>query len=119
MKKFFENKLTFVAIASLFTSALAWNLAHGSDVLPDSHVLPTPAVEVAHGPVMPPPDSTTGGVRVAHGPVMLPPDSTTGGVRVAHGPVMPPPDSTTGGVRVAHGPVMPPPDSTSGTQIAA
>jgi hypothetical protein len=113
MRQFFGNKLTFVAIAFLFTLALAWNLSHGSDAL-GLCVSATPTVLSAHGPV--PPDPSTGGVRVAHGPV--PPDPSTGSVllAVAHGPV--PPDPPIAGVRVAHGPVPPDPPGGVGVRVA-
>src|SRR5437588_242311 len=87
MKTFFENKLAFVAISFLFTSALTWNVDHGSQAPLGSHLPSAPAVvEIAHGPSMPP--TCDGCVRVAHGPSM--PPTCDGCIRVAHGPSMPP-----------------------------
>src|SRR5438046_3174516 len=104
MRKFFENKLAFVAIAFLFTLALAWNIAHGAETLLGTHLLIAPASDgahITHGP--PPPCTDCVRTPVQHGP----PPPCTDCVRTAvkHGP--PPPCTDCVNVRIAHGP--PPP----------
>src|ERR1043165_8662094 len=88
MRRFFENKIVFAAIAFLFTLALTWNIAHGSDALPGSHLLQAPAagnVAVVHGP--PPPCQDCIRTAVKHGPP--PPCQDCVVAAVKHGP--PPP----------------------------
>ncbi len=89
MRRFFENKLTFVAVVLLFALAFAWNFFHGAVTPPSPGTLSiTPdLVTESIGPTMPPPPWEE--VRVAIGPTMPPPPWEE--VRVAIGPTMPPP----------------------------
>ena len=101
MKRFFDSKLAFFAIACLFTLGLSWNVLHGADVLPATHSLmggdgaqigsPQPcdegtcdvATAVKHGPQNCPPPYTDCvepsqqvSATVKHGPQNCPPPYT-------------------------------------------
>jgi hypothetical protein len=68
MRRFFDNKLAFFAVAVLFAFALTWNFAHGADTLLGTHLLMAPTWmggHIAHGPQPPCTDCV---VAVAHGP---------------------------------------------------
>jgi hypothetical protein len=137
MRKFFDNKVAFLAIAFLFAAALAWNLSHGAGMPLGTHLMPPQCtncdgdnVLITHGP--PPPIDCTGctdtdrsNALIAHGPP--PPIDCTGctdtdrsTVIIAHGP---PPVACTGctidgsNAVIAHGP--PPPIDCNGCTVAA
>ena len=87
MRKFFENKLAFVAVLCTFTFAITWNVIHGSQPIEWGRpFVMSEAVLTAHGPTFPPDPSD--GVLTAHGPT-FPPDPSDG-VLTAHGPTFPP-----------------------------
>ena len=106
MKKFFANRIVFAAILFLFASAMTWNLAQGGAAFLGTHLFAPPAaVQIAHGPIPPPPDNpASGGLLLAHGPIPPPPDNpASGGLLLAHGPIPPPPDNPpSGGLLLAH-----------------
>src|SRR6266700_3241579 len=104
MRKFFENKLAFVAIAFLFTLALAWNIAHGAETILGTHLLMAPApggAHVTHGPLPPCTDCVPTAVK--HGP--LPPCTDCVRTAVKHGPLPPCTDCVRTAVK--HGPLPP------------
>ena len=37
MRKFFDSKFAFAAVLTLFTSAFAWNIAHGAVAIDSGH----------------------------------------------------------------------------------
>jgi hypothetical protein len=101
MKRFFDSKLAFFAIACFFTLGLSWNVLHGADVLPATHSLmggdgaqigsPQPcdegtcdvATAVKHGPQNCPPPYTDCvepsqqvSATAKHGPQNCPPPYT-------------------------------------------
>jgi hypothetical protein len=104
MRKFFENKIAFATISSLFALAFALNFSQGATAPSGLHARPAAMTAAMHGPTMPP--NPWDGVRVGHGPTM--PPNPWDGLTVAamHGPTMPP--NPWDGVRVGHGPTMPP-----------
>jgi hypothetical protein len=104
---------SFIALLSLFISALTWNMVDSVGANAGRSALLSPDVPlVAHGPTVPP--DPWDGVRIAHGPT-VPPDPWDG-VRIAHGPTVPP--DPWDGVRIAHGPTVPP-DPWDGVRVAA
>jgi hypothetical protein len=102
MRRFFENKIAFAAVAMLFALAFGWNLSHGVTAPWPNPLLVDPS-SGARGQVLPvaPPSPA----KTASGPTMPPPPWEE--VQVASGPTMPPPPWEE--VRVASGPTMPPP----------
>ena len=80
MRRFFENKIAFLATFSLFAIAFAWNAIQGTASPAPSHLYLEPdsvAVTTAHGPSIPP-DPWENGL-VAHGP-SIPPDPWENGI---------------------------------------
>ena len=75
MRQFFENKLTFLAVSSLFTLAFCWNLGHQRTDMMNGHglLVPEGAINVAHGATFPPDPWEDPAVRLAHG-ATFPPD---------------------------------------------
>jgi len=102
MKKFFANRIVFVAILFLFASAMTWNLAQGGAAFPGTHLFaPRAAVQVAHGPIPPPDNPPSGGLLLAHGPIPPPDNPPSGGLLLAHGPIPPPDNPPSGGLLLA------------------
>ena len=64
MSRFVENKFMFAAVFVLFALACALNAIQGAGVPVPSHKLLAEAVNVAHGPIMPP-DPWDGQLTVA------------------------------------------------------
>lgn len=66
MHRFFESKLAFGAVLSLFAVTFAWNVSQGIAAAVPGHMLVAPEnTDLAHGPSIPPdPWEGTGNVRV-------------------------------------------------------
>ena len=80
MYKFFESKLAFGAVFSLFAISFAWNASQGAALPFTGHLMmDSSGTQVAHGPSIPPDpwEGTGSSVRVAHGP-SIPPDPWEG-----------------------------------------
>jgi len=85
MKRFFDNKLAFVAVVFLFTLALTWNVAHGAQALLGTHLMLTrvwDGVRIAHGP--PACEGCVIAVSEKHGPPVC--EGCVASVSVKHGP---------------------------------
>lgn len=96
MYKIFENKRVAVVMMALFVIAAGANSFMGGSMPAFSSCLSfaDTAVDVAHGPTLPPEP------WVAHGPT-LPPEPWN---KLAHGPTLPPEPWN----KLAHGPTLPP-----------
>ena len=110
MRQFFENKLTFLAVSSLFTLAFCWNLGHQRTDMMNGHglLVPEGAINVAHGAAFPPDPWEDPAVRLAHGATFPPDPWEDPAVRLAHGATFPPDPWEDPAVRLAHGATFPP-----------
>src|SRR5215471_15416840 len=90
MRQFFENKLAFLAVSSLFTVAFCWNLGHERTGIITGHglLVPEGLVNIAHGATFPP-DPWESDTLLAHG-ATFPPDPWEGDTLLAHGATFPP-----------------------------
>ena len=72
MQRFFENKIAFLAVLTLFTVPFVWNLSHGSAQFLNGHGLTLPDTQMtAHGASIPPPPDAE--IKLAHGASIPPP----------------------------------------------
>jgi hypothetical protein len=103
MQRFFENKLAFAAVLLLFVMAMVTNItqAGNSPAMPDQWATST-AIQLAHGPSIPPDPWDWN--KVQHGP-SIPPDPWDWSA-ANHGPSIPPDPWDWN--KVQHGPSIPP-----------
>jgi hypothetical protein len=101
MRKFFENKLVYGVILSLFALAFGWNTCQGAAV-PATRLVMETLPMLAHGPMVPPDPWDSRALK--HGP-MVPPDPWDS-LALMHGPMVPP--DPWDSLALMHGPMVPP-----------